>query len=289
METKKKEGAINDSKVSGGRFNRVDGLAMVVIVLLLIIVAGMFGGYCQGTPGPAGPQGDPGAAGPPGSVQEVRGPQGDLGPPGEKGARGEQGPSGAPGEAGAGSQGEPGVKGDKGDQGGIGPQGERGLLGEKGDKGDTGDQGEMGPKGEPGFLNPPPTALEALTINHTLLFLPTGVMVENPPAGGMEPERKITQRSLDLRDRQAIRAQFAHDLRSSLVRLSVEYYDPNNNPDWRELIPAFGAEREPYSNQTSQWYALPSFHSFANFFIRAKVYGDGELDPRFTYISLDAK
>ncbi len=262
---------------------RGDIFAGILALLLVTIIVGFVSGAWEGPggpTGPAGPVGEVGPEGPPGVEAVVTGPAGPQGATGDKGARGEMGEPGATGPGGA--QGPPGAPGPTG---GTGPVGEQGIAGEPGP---AGPQGIQGPPGIVGFLNPPPSALEALTIVYPILFAPDGVTVTNPAKTGTEPAKGITRRSLDLSERQAIRLQFAHDLESS-IQVGVEYFDAAHNPQWRPLIPASGTAKAAYANQTSTWYSLPAFHSYANFFVRVKVYGDGELDPRFTYISLDAK
>ncbi len=268
------------------RFTRTDAWATIIVALLVGLLLGYISGVWEGPEGPAGPVGEVGPEGPPGAADVVTGPagpQGATGPVSDKGARGEGGPIGAAGPAGA--QGPPGQPGLAGDVGPAGVQGEQGVAGEPGP---TGPQGIQGPPGVVGFLNPPPSALEALTLVYPILFAPDGVVVTNPSAEGTEPPRGITRRSLDLTERQAIRVQFAHSLANG-IHLSVEYFDATHSPRWRPLIPATGTAKAPYANQTSSWYSLPAFYDYANYFVRVVVHGDGELDPEFTYISLDAK
>ncbi len=265
------------------RFTRTDAWATIIVALLVGLLLGYISGVWEGPEGPAGLIGEVGPEGPPGAADVLTGPagpQGATGPVGDKGARGEVGPMGAAGPAGAqGPPGQPGLIGD------IGPAGIQGDLGPVGPQGESGPQG---PPGVVGFLNPPPSALEALTLVYPILFAPDGVVVTNPSADGTEPPKGITRRSLDLTERQAIRVQFAHSLDNG-IQLGVEYYDPDHSPRWRLLIPATGTAQAPYANQTSTWYSLPAFYAYADHFIRVIVYGDGELDPEFTYISLDAK
>ena len=158
--------------------NRFDGYAAALVALLIMIVAGMFTGYCQGADGAAGaagPQGPTGGQGPPGDLATVRGSQGDPGPAGETGARGPAGETGPAGPVGQDSE-VVGPPGEAGPIGETGPPGPQGMVGEPGEPGATGTPGERGAPGPIGYINPPPTALENPNTATMVLFAPDGVV-----------------------------------------------------------------------------------------------------------------
>lgn len=255
---------------------------IAIAALLGFIVLGMFAGYCKGPAGPQGETGGEGPAGPQGPAGETTGVPGPPGPPGDVGPAGEMGDPGPQGAAGEpGLPGEPGVKGE---------QGEQGLLGEQGEPGPQGPQGEAGPPGERGgvgeavILNAPPAALAKPNINHLLFFNNEGVLVEN--ANSLEVPNRASRRVIDLTGKQAIRAQFAHSIADTAIGLSIQYRRAN---DWYDLIPRFGDAVAAWANQTSGWYAVPAFENSYDFTIRAIIHGDGVLDPRVTYVELDAR
>lgn len=204
--------------------------------------------------------------------------QGSQGIPGERGPVGPKGPEGPPGA-----------------QGAAGPAGVPGPTGEQGPAGTPGEQGPLGPRGQAAFINLPAVLLEAPRINHLLFFEEDGVLVENAAPFGTEFPNKATERTLTLIgepwDEGAVpvfRAQWAHSLSTFKLRLSIEFYDSRVG-SWKTLIPAFGWEVEPFSNQISGWYAVPGDVSYANFLVRASVHGDGQLDPLVTYVELSAR
>jgi len=278
------------------QFNRFDGYAAALIILLLVLIMGMAGGYCRGKAGdvgPVGPQGEAGPQGPVGDVTTARGPQGDPGSPGDKGERGGVGETGLEGPVGsAGSQGEPGVaEGPPGPQGDPGPQGPAGVNGVDGTDGALGAKGETGPRGLPGdigYVNPPPTALDKPNHPTTLLFVPSGVAVTDASEFGTEVPQLVTRRRVLLQERQAVRVQWAHSLDHANIKLGVEYFGPGGS--WLRLIVPVGGDVPAYANQVGEWYAVPLYGvNQADMMLRAVVYGNGELDPLITYITLDAR
>ena len=269
----------------GQGISRSDISLVAIAVLLLTIVVGMFTGVCDGPTGEAGPQGEKGASGPQGSVGDTttaRGPQGEPGGVGDKGARGDVG---EPGPAGA--AGEPGPAGvDASLQGAPGTQGDPGPQGAPGEAGPVGPPGSRGEQGTIGYIHPPPMSSRNPRLFYQLLFAPDGVTVVDAARDGIA--LAVTRRRLDLRDQQAVRAQYAHDLNGGGIRLGVEFW--GGEAGWVPLIPAFGSAVEPFINQTSLWYAVPQYVTgLADVIIRARVYGDGELDPAFIFIALDAR
>ena len=119
--------------------------------------------------------------------------------------------------------------------------------------------------------------------------------MENAGAFGTEFPNKATERTLtligELWDEGAapvFRAQWAHSLSSFKLRLSIEFYNSSAGK-WETLIPAFGWQSDPYSNQISGWWAVPGDVSYENFLVRATVHGDGQLDPLVTYVELSAR
>ncbi len=204
--------------------------------------------------------------------------QGDDGIPGERGPVGPKGPEGPPGL-----------------QGPPGPAGPPGSGGEQGPPGPTGEQGSPGPQGQSAFINLPEVLLETPRINHLLFFEEDGILVENPSDMGTEFPNKATERTLTLKGETwdegapVFLAQWAHSLSTFKLRLSIEFYDSTTS-NWRTLIPAFGWDAAPFSNQISGWWAIPGNNvSYANFLVRAVVHGDGQLDPRITYVELSAR
>ncbi len=245
------------------------GFYGATILLLGLLLVSTLAGACSGPAGLAGPVG----------------PQGDIGEVGPEGPQGEQiltsGPPGPPGDTGA--------------AGLAGPAGDAGLTGPDGAAGEPGPAGATGPPGPPGemtLLNAPASALTAPNVNHILFFRPAGVLIDNPgnaelPDGPTEIPNRLSQRTLDLWGKQGIRAQWAHNL-SAYVRLEIQFFRKDVNV-WVNLIQPFGTTTEPFSNQTSLWFAIPAFEVSTDFLVRAVIHGDGELDPRITYVELDAR
>ncbi len=54
------------------------------------------------------------------------------------------------------------------------------------------------------------------------------------------------------------------------------------------MVDPVGSEVAAWDNQVSQWAAVPRFDG-PEFIVRALVFGDGELDPRFRYIEVNAR
>lgn len=253
----------------------------VGVVFLVILTVGMFTGACNG---PEGLQGFPGI---PGEVGPV-GPPGDLtvtsGPPGATGDTGAVGDAGAAGAT--------GPAGPQGPEGAQGPIGDISILeGPEGPPGPEGPRGFQGPNGEDTFVNGSPTALANPNVNHILFFEPTGVLVENAgnsttTNGPSEIPNRASQRTVDFYERQIVRAQFAHNLQSESIKLQVQFW--RSTGVWATLIDAFGSDTVAFSNQTSEWFAIPRFEG-NDFLVRVIVHGNGELDPRITYVELDVR
>jgi hypothetical protein len=267
------------------RLNRFDGYAGGLLALLFIIAAGMFAGYCRGSdgdPGDTGPQGPTGAQGPSGDIATVRGPQGDPGPVGDTGLRGPIGEQGPTGPTGKDSE----VVGPPGE---VGPIGEGGPPGPQGLEGELGAAGPQGAKGELGYLKPAASMEDAPIVQIQLLFHPTGIVVPDAAVVGSNIPNLVDQRTLSFKGRQAVRAQYGHNLDGSIIRLAVWFWDPSIGL-WRTLVPAFGSNVAPHQNHTSTWYAVPlSLIELGNVLVRSQVFGDGALDPAITYITLDVR
>ena len=248
------------------RLNRFDGYAGGLLALLFIIAAGMFAGYCRGSdgdPGDTGPQGPTGAQGPSGDLTTVRGPQGNPGPAGEMGPRGPSGEAGPIGEG--------------------GPPGPQGLPGE------IGAAGPPGSKGDPGYLKPASATEDAPVVQIQLLFHPTGIVIPDAAVAGSNIPNLVDQRTLSFKGRQAVRAQYGHNLDGSSIRLAVWFWDASVG-QWRTLVPAFGSNLAPHQNHTSTWYAVPlSLTTLGNVLVRSQVFGNGAFDPAITYITLDVR
>ncbi len=237
--------------------------------ILLIMLAGLFAGLCNGPVGPPGPQGEVGPQGPAGQTTTMTGPQGATGVAGPPGPQGEVGPEGP-----AGPQGDPGV--------------ETGLEGPQGPPGAAGPRGPRGKTGEIGYINAPPVALARPNVNHTLVFSTSGVSVPSASIHGTELPNRVSRRVLDLTGKSAIRVQWAHDLNET-IKLKIEFLLTDTTDSWVTLIPAFGATVLPYQNQVSEWYAVPRNEDLLNFVVRAIVVGNDSLSPKITYIELDAR
>ena len=230
---------------------------IIATVLLFVLVIGMFSGACNGPEGLQGFPGIPGEAGPvgpPGAATVTSGPPGATGDPGLAGAAGATGPSGPAGPA--------------------GPTGDvtiaAGPAGPAGPVGPVGAKGEQGPLLE---LRPPPGTLNNPSVNHMVFFVPEGLLVSD--ANGTDPPNRLGFRSIELFQKQAIRAQFAHNLESSAIKIQIDFLRTSTN-QWVTLINAFGSELAPFTNQTSEWAAIPVFEGFSDFKIRVIVHGDGE-------------
>ena len=271
------------------------GIAVVGLVVgfAAIIIAASSGS--EGTIGPQGPQGEVGLRGERG-LPGSEGSTGIPGPQGIQGSEGSQGPQGQPGVQGSGGirgdsgeiggKGDRGEKGEKGDKGDPGPIGEPGSKGEKGDKGDTGLQGPRGELGPPGFIYPSPSSLKSPTYVFPIFTEPDGLKVIDPPPAGEELWQKTSQRRIYLKDRQAVRVQFAHNLETAVIKVGVEFYtDPQG---WQELISPYGISVKPYTPQASPFYALTRFMA-EDYWVRVVVYGDSALDPAFTFMSIDSR
>jgi len=271
------------------KFLPIYGYLTAIALFLLLLVFGMFSGRCTGgqgspgTPGERGAEGPVGAAGPQGDVTTARGPQGDKGDPGDKGERGGPGPQGEPGPQGAAGENATGEVGPMGPFGPAGPQGEPGPQGERGLSGEVGAQGPIG------YIHPPPEALAKANQQYTLLFHPNGIVVSDVPRDGRSFPNLIDQRRLSLEGKQAIRLQYAHNQAGGEVKMALWFWIPSQGR-WGTLIPAFGDNAGPFQNNTSAWHSVPMFVvNPADILVRTQIYGDGELDPAFTYITLDAR
>jgi len=238
------------------------------LILVAIIWAGVH------IEGPAGPIGYPGPPGPAG-VAGPAGPQGIQGLPGERGNQGVQG-----------QEGPQGVPGPEGAQGPPGPEGKQGPPGES-ITGPGGPEGKRGPPGPITFIQPSPGSLKNPEYSYSILFSPAGVPVPDAALTGSDLPGGVGQRTIRLYDFQAIRGQFAHNLKASQIKVEVDYWAAGNS--WVSLIPAWGEEKEPFANQASGWYSIPKFHPTADFWLRVRVFGDGQLDPAFTYLTLDVR
>lgn len=138
------------------------------------------------------------------------------------------------------------------------------------------------------FLQPSPGALQNPEYTYPIIFSPSGVTVADASPEGTDLPGGVGQRLLRLHDFQAIRGQFAHNLKGEGIQVIVDYWRPNP-AGWATLIPPWGGPGEPFANQASAWYAIPKFHPTADFWLRIRVIGDGQLDPAVTYITLDAR
>ena len=273
------------SETTRRKLNRFDGYAAALVALLFIIATGMFAGYCRGSDGVAGPvgaEGQAGAKGDAGDVTTVRGPQGDPGPAGEPGSRG---PAGEPGPAGSVGQGSD-VMGPPGE---TGPIGETGPPGPQGLPGEIGPTGPPGPRGDLGYLKPAAVTENAPLVQIQLLFHPTGIVVTDAAVAGSSIPNLVDQRTLSFKGRQAVRAQYGHNLDGSSIRLAVWFWDSPTG-QWRTLLPAFGSNVAAHQNHTSNWHAVPlALTESGDVLVRSQVFGDGALDPAITYISLDVR
>lgn len=236
---------------------------MVLGLLFGMILIGMVFGACkgpQGIPGIDGPAGETGPAGPVGETTKVGGPPGNPGDIGPKGETGIQGPVGP-----------------------VGPKGD--TTGVPGLEGPPGPVGPAGPPGDFLVLGAPPNADISPAINHLLFFKTEGVLVTNPGVA-LAHEIPGSRRSLDLRGKQQIRIQFAHDQQSSTIKVYLEFL--RGTDTWVGMVGLTGSEVTPWDNQISQWVGIPKFDG-PEFVLRALVRGDGELDPRFRYVEVDAR
>lgn len=246
-------------------------IEVVLALLFVAILIGMFMGACEGPAGPRGidgPAGEIGITGPVGETTVTSGPPGPEGDVGQEGVQGVQG-----------AQGEQGVQGDKGDTTGV-----------PGEQGDIGPQGPVGPPGELAVLNAPPSSLNNANINHILFFASEGIYVENPggPSSGGGAVLSSSRRNMDFSNKQGVRVQWAHTLENSAIKLGLQFYRPSANA-WLILVPVFGDTVAPRVNQASAWYGIPQNETSSDLLIRAVIEGDGELDPRITYVEVDAR
>jgi hypothetical protein len=240
-----------------------------IAAILLMMLAGMFAGLCNGPIGPAGPQGEPGPQGPAGDTTTMIGPQGATGTTGVAGPEGPQGPEGP--------------------EGPPGPQGETAVeAGPEGPAGPPGPPGPQGPPGGIGYINAPPAALARPNVNHTLVFSASGISVGSAATYGTEIPNRVSRRVLDLTGKSAIRAQWAHHL-TEMLQLEIQFLETGSTDTWLTLIPPFGTAVAASQNQVSEWYAVPQNEDHLNFMVRAVVVGDGSLSPNVTYIELDAR
>ncbi len=241
---------------------------IVEVVLVLIgalILIGMFTGACQGPGGAPGLTGPIGEAGPIGPVGETTVTSGPPGPPGDVGPAGPAG--GGP----------------------VGPAGPAGpSTGVPGPEGPVGPVGPVGPPGEVAILGAAPSAVTNPNVNHLLFFVTDGVLIENPTASTpLEIPNRTSRRTIDLTGKQMVRLQYAHNLESADIKILLQFWRAANNT-WHTMINPVGISTVPFANQTSQWAAVPQFEG-PSFLVRVLVYGNGKLDPRITYVEIDAR
>lgn len=126
--------------------------------------------------------------------------------------------------------------------------------------------------------------------SYTLLFATEGLEFTDAPPEGMEFPNGVTRRLVDLSGRQALRVQFAHSLSSADVQLRLEFHHPKTDY-WQAMTDAIGDEVAPFTNQASPWYSVPLFtgRDDGEYLVRPRIVGNGELDPKFTYIVIDAR
>jgi len=283
------------------KFSFVHLLVIVAIVstIFLIVIFNNNGearkGDVQSTPVPTvvvGPQGPPGPPGTPGVAGTIgiQGQRGEIGPPGQKG---ETGPIGGTGTIGLTGYHCWDLNMDRVDDipEDVNTDGKFSVSDCRGKDGDTGVPGLPGRPGMDIVLRPPPgVVLRNLNYEETLLFYPDGLLVNKPPGNGIEIQNGLSQRSTDLRGRQAIRVQWSHSLDTNVIRLGIEYFNQDNS--WTVLIPPFGGGVGTNNNQTSDWFTIPidASHTTAPLrVVRAVIYGDGNLSPLIRYIKLDAR
>ena len=252
---------------------------LVIVGLLLMLIAGMAAGMCRGPVGPVGPQGAVGPAGPQGDVTGVEGRPGPEGPVGAQGTIGAAGPQGPIGPAGPPSS-EPGLEGP------VGPPGEPGAPGEPGIAGEVGPRGPVGPPGGLAYINAPSLADQLVTVNHTLVFTVEGVPVTASTVGTELPNH-VSRRAVDIQGKQAVRVQWAQNTNTD-IKLRMEFLRPGTTDSWSWLVPEHGAADVAYLNQTSEWYAVPQYHSANHLIVRAVVFGE-TTELRVTYIELDLR
>jgi len=118
-----------------------------------------------------------------------------------------------------------------------------------------------------------------------LFMVPDGMLIENAAVTGTEPPGAVGRRVMDLKDVQAIRVQFAHNLADTLVRVRLEYLATSG---WLPLIPDSGDLVAAWEPQASLWYAPPKFLP-DRVTVRALILGDGAIDPRILFITVETK
>ncbi len=243
-------------------------LEAILALMFGMVLIGMFMGACKGPQGIPGIDGPPGEAGPTGPVGETTVTSGPPGPPGDVGPVG---------PAGTGPVGPAGPQGTVGDTTGVaGPQGE------------VGPAGPVGPPGEIAILGAAPSSISNPNVNHLLFFDSAGVLVENPVSDfPFEVPNRTSRRTLDLTGKQAVRVQFAHNLQNAAIKILLQYWRPSTDT-WHTMVNLFGSDQPPFANQVSQWDSVPRFEG-PSFTVRVLVYGDGVLDPRITYVEVDAR
>jgi len=237
-------------------------------LMLFLLVVGMFTNSCNGPAGLQGIQGVQGVVGPAGPAGDVTAISGIAGNPGDVGPAGPMGIQGI--------------------QGVAGPAGE--TTGVPGPPGPIGPVGPVGPKGDMGFLNASQSSLLSPSVNQILFFQTAGVVVENPGLSdtyAKEIPNQLSRRTLDLTRKGAIRLQWAMTIQSPAIRVQLEYQPVGTNI-WRVLVPYFGGDHTPYTNQTSGWYGMP-LEDIKEFLVRVMVEGDGVLDPGIMYVQVDAR
>ncbi len=240
-------------------------IEVVLALLFVMMIIMMFMGACRGPQGITGIDGPPGEVGPEGPIGETATTSGPPGPPGD---------TGAVGPAGSGPAGEVGPIGPAGDSTGV-----------EGPVGPVGPIGPAGPPGEALVLSAPPSSESSPNVNHLLFFKTEGVLVENPEISGIF-EITGSRRSLDLTGKQAIRVQFAHDQEAAAIKVWLQFL--RGTDTWVPLTNGHGVEVTAWDNQVSPWVSIPR-NDGPQFVIRAVVFGDGELDPRFRYVEVNAR
>jgi len=113
--------------------------------------------------------------------------------------------------------------------------------------------------------------------------------VPDAVGAGTEVPRRLSRRSLDFTETQAVRVQWAHSLSQESIQLRLEYWNPTSL-SWKHLTPLFGNPVPAFENQVGVWVSAPVFViAKYDLRVRAVVVGDGELDPKLTYITLDTR
>lgn len=120
-----------------------------------------------------------------------------------------------------------------------------------------------------------------------IIWRPEGFGVGAPTKEGYDLPNQIGRRNLPIGDHQAMQLHFAHSLASEAVSVSLLALDRASG-NWYVVIPPTGTDVAPYTPQHSPWVAIPRSLGF-NVDLRFLVYGDGTLQPRFTYLTLEVR